>query len=116
MAGPIFHPFRDFQINGDALVTIKGGQHYSGTLYPSPALLGLSVGPIRVSIHPRHRPLHVDDYGPDIPADVMKMLADATIRMNLIHYDTELADICMMEATGQYSSTSTDPTVTQGLS
>jgi len=92
---------RDFYINGPALVQIWGGEHL-GEDTPGFVLsdLGLTAGPVRVSVDFRRADVFVDDYGPDVPADVLTRLATAAVRMELIHFDRTALDVCMREATG----------------
>lgn len=87
---------RDFYINGESMVTVKGPSDSVGTgSVASLVQLGLTESPIRVRLNIRHRDLIVDAWGPEVPADVQCFLTDATISMNLIHYDPYVLDECV---------------------
>lgn len=98
---------RDFIINGEALVRVKGNGELakpeSSGLSPGDARTGLwelGLADAGITITPRfyHMDVKADDYGPGVPADVRWMLAEATIRMNLIHYDTDILENCIVES------------------
>lgn len=95
---------RDFQIAGETLVVVKGGAHLvSGGIGRGIAdgrELGLSSDAIRLSPKYVHHDMRIDDFGPEIPADVIANLADVTIRMNLVHYDKDVLDVCARESIG----------------
>lgn len=92
---------RDFVISGEALVTVFGG----GALVDTDGNqtlqeLGLAAEGIRVVPKYAHKEIHHDAFGPDIPGDIMTQLAEVSIYMTLIHYDTDILDFCMANATG----------------
>lgn len=95
---------RDYRIAGETLVIVKGGAHLvSGSVGRGIAdgrELGLSADAIQLSPRFIHQDIKVDDFGPQIPADVMWNLADITIRMNLVHYDREVLDVVARESCG----------------
>lgn len=91
---------RDFIFNGECLVKVKGGAHMSGRAIGDLTELGLSVDDVRITPRFVHADMKVDDFGPDIPADVMWNLADVTIRFTLIHYDEDALDVCLRESMG----------------
>lgn len=86
---------RDFYINGETMVYVKGRSDSGiGTLQE----LGLSTGPVTVSFDFRHRDINVNAWGDEIPPEVQWMLAGANVSMNLVHYDPSILDICVMES------------------
>src|SRR4051812_41229379 len=89
------------------MVSVRGGAHLSGVM-SRPTQLGLAEKGILVRPNWWHRDLHYDDFGLNIPPEVMWMLADVSIRMRLIHYDQIILDTCMIEAAagGAFSVTS----------
>jgi len=94
---------RDFVINGEALVKVKFGDHIlelpfgeSGTLHE----LGLAVDEVRITPTYHHRDISPDDYGGQAPAEVMTLLAEAEIRMRLVHYDVDVLDAVLAESQG----------------
>ncbi len=98
---------REFNVFGEALVTVFGGAHLSGTpLHDevdgmvSGAELGLSLEQIKIIPRFHHKDMHVDDFGPDVPPEVMWNLADIRISMTLVHYDSDILDTCMGESMG----------------
>ena len=100
---------RDYQINGETMVKIRFGSHRSGgrdgsltyevgtthgVEWITAGELGLASEPITISPRFRLRDLRVDDYGPDIPPDVMSQLSDVQLRMTLVHYDPFILNLC----------------------
>ena len=85
---------RDFFINGETLVSVKGRADSAiGTLQE----LGLSDTHIRVTPDFRHHELFVDSWG-EVPVDVQFMGATVTIAMTLIHLDRDVLDACLIES------------------
>jgi hypothetical protein len=62
--------------------------------------LGLAADKISVTPRWKNEDIHVDDFGPFIPPEVLWMLADVNIRMRLIHYDQAALQICLAESMG----------------
>ncbi len=91
---------RDYVIEGEVLVKVKGGAQWSGIDLGSPTELGLSTDQIIIKPNFKHKDVNIADFGPDIPADILWNLADVTITMNLIHYDRSVLERCMIEAMG----------------
>lgn len=96
---------RDFQVNGECLVTVKG----NGALGDSQSVaklweLGLAEGPIKIVPKFIHKGMAIDDFGPDIPAEMRWMLAEVSIHMTLIHFDPSILDDCVTESMGGQSS------------
>lgn len=106
---------RGWQINGGGLVRVKFGGHISGTVgtdthfvsglyFTNLSELGLTTDSIDIIPKWRHGEIKPDDYGPDIPAELMAYLAEVRIKMTLIHFDRDVLDICIAESMGgQYS-------------
>ncbi len=88
---------RDFYINGETMVSVKGR---ADSEIGSIQQLGLSEDPIRVSLNFRHEDINVDAWGGRIPAEVQWFLSDAIITMNLIHIDRNILDVCFLESMG----------------
>jgi len=99
-------PDRDWVINGETLVRVKFGAHISPTVSnisgSMTTLCELGLAEDQIRIRPRfvHKDINVDDYGPDIPADVIALMADCTISMNLVHTSIPTLDVCLGEALG----------------
>lgn len=91
--GPI-HNFmaRDYFINGETLVTVDDQE--------------LGFTDQQIKIHPRfyHQDLHCDDYGDQVPPDVMAMLAEAWIDMTLVHFDPAIVDYAIRFSMGGAST------------
>lgn len=88
---------RDIQIAGEMLVKVKGNL---GSNIATLSELGLTEGPIRIIPTYYHQDLLVDDYGPNVPANVLQNLLECRIVMNLIHYDPDVLDTCLAESLG----------------
>lgn len=93
---------RDFAINGETLVKLKGSVN---SFLNDPVELGLASDSIVVSFDYQHKPVFVDDFGPYVPAEQRVMMATADIRMNLIHYERDYLQAALAESLGgQYIS------------
>jgi len=86
---------RGFYILGDTKVTVKGTNLLGGT-----QTLGLCEGPVKVTPRYKHMDIKADDFGGDIPPEVLWMLADATVHMTLVHFDPILLEACLALAMG----------------
>lgn len=88
---------RDYVISGETLVRVKGNP---SSAIASLSELGLAEKEVRIVPRFIHQDVHTDDFGPEIPAEVLAMLADVTIRMTLVHYDKSILDTCLAESLG----------------
>ena len=86
---------RDFHIEGETLVRVRFGAHISGNVRKE---LGLAQEDVIVTPNFRHRDVIIDDFGPNIPPEILWQLADVRIRMTLIHFDEHILDICTSES------------------
>jgi hypothetical protein len=85
---------RDFFINGESLVYVKGRADSSiGTL----SELGLASGPIVISPVFNHRAINVNAWG-EAPAEMQFMLSEVRVTMTLIHFDRTIMDVCITES------------------
>jgi hypothetical protein len=100
---------RDWVINGECLVTVKGaGALASGQisiitgsgLANPPYELGLAQDSITISPRFVHVDIKSSDFGPEIVPERMWMLADAKISINLVHYDKIVLAACVSESMG----------------
>lgn len=91
---------RDFQVSKETMVFVRGGEHLSGLSISTCTELGLPYKDIIVSPRLIHKEINVDDYGPNIPFDLMANLADATISIDFIHYDKREFELCSRESMG----------------
>lgn len=112
---------RDIIINGESLVRVKFGAHVNDPWinpfypdYPTTALgdvtpafagttiynLGLAIGSIKVSPKYSHHDIHPDDFGPEVPAEVLSNLMEASIHMTFVHWDIDVMRFCLAEAHG----------------
>jgi hypothetical protein len=79
---------RDYFINGECLVTVKGR---SDSLIAASTQFGLSTDQIRVSPRLKYKDMQVEAWGEGTP-ETQWMLADLTISMNLIHFDEAILE------------------------
>lgn len=94
---------RGFVIPGVTLVKVKGlGMLSESQDRTKPSLRELGLAAEKVEILPRwkHEDQYVDDFGPNVPAEVHTMLAEVTVRMTLIHYDPDVLEACVCESQG----------------
>lgn len=101
---------RDYQVNGECLISVRGGDHLSGGIGQFLTQLGLTDREGVVKITPTwvHRDVKVDDYGPEIPAELQWQMAQARVSMTLVHYDRSVLDQCIGEAMGGSADQSLD--------
>lgn len=91
---------RGYVIYGESLVTVKGGAHLSGFSLGSLTELGLTSDEIRIIPRYVHHNIRVDDFGPEIPPEVLANLIDCTVKMTLINYDADALNVCLQESYG----------------
>lgn len=82
---------RDYFINGETLVRVKGR---SDCAIAALSELGLSEGPIKVSLDIKDDDIILDAHG-DIPGDVQINCAACTVSIPLIHLDRTILDECV---------------------
>mgnify|MGYP001608992929 FL=1 len=88
---------RDFIINGETLVKVKGS---SSSSISTLSELGLAEKEVTISPRFYHSEMRADDFGPNIPPEVMWMLADVQIAMTLVHFDRAVLEACISESMG----------------
>lgn len=86
---------RDWYINAECLVRVKGAR---GTVIEDISELGLASEAIRVTPRFVHQDMRADDYGPDVPADVLWGLAEVQVRTPLVHFDPDVLDACLNQS------------------
>ena len=87
---------RDFYINGESLVLVKGR---SDSAIGSLSQLGLASDPITVSPGFKHKDINVNAWG-EAPADVQWMLSDVNVSMTLMHFDSTVLATCWQLSMG----------------
>lgn len=108
---------RDLYVNGPCLVKVKGRGALADTIGGEAVLreLGLSTGQIRIIPNFIHRDIQCDDFGGDVPAEIMCMLSDVQIHMVLVHFDEEVLDQCMSNSLGGYYNVDNEPAFDPGI-
>lgn len=82
---------RQFYINGESMILVKGASNTAiGTL----SQLGLTSDPIQVSVEYRTLEIQVDAYG-RVPPEAQSMGMVARIQMNLVHFDVSVLNACI---------------------
>jgi len=95
---------RDIIVNGEALIRVRFGAQLpasiSNILSSNTNLseLGLAQNEVRITPNFHHLDIYADDFGPEIPAEIHWMLADANISMTLVHYDNTILDYCLQQS------------------
>ena len=87
---------RDFFINGESLVLVKGRSN--GPL-ASLQQLGLAQQTIQVSWQTQYDDFTLDAWG-NVPAEVQVRLGIVSISMALIHFDPDVLEACVRESQG----------------
>ena len=88
---------RDYYISGPCMVQVKG---MTGTAIENVEELGTAQEQVQIIPRFIHQDINVDDFGPDIPPEVMAMLMEVSIRMTLVNFDRAILETCMAESVG----------------
>lgn len=91
---------RSFVVTGETMLSVKGGQHYSGLPIALVSQLGLSLGNVTYTPTFKTRDMIVDDFGPNVPAAVQTMMSEIIVSTTLVNYDEDVLNILMDEAMG----------------
>jgi len=91
---------RDWYINGEGLVSVRGGAHLYSGQGANVTELGLSFDAIKIMPDFEQTEIYTDDVGKKVPIDIMWDGGVVNIEMNLIHYDPVMLDICIAESMG----------------
>lgn len=62
--------------------------------------LGLTSESIQITPTFNHKDINTDDFGPNVPAELLWNLADVRIRLTLIHYDRDILNNVIIEGMG----------------
>ena len=96
---------RDYFINGECLVRVKGA---TNSTIANLSELGLADNPIRVSYEFKHSDIKVDAWG-SVPPESQFMLAVANVSMTLVHIDRTVLDECVRLSMGGGSAVGVFP-------
>ncbi len=102
-------PNRDFFTNGETMVYVRGGAHLAEGLGGDRTELGLALDDVKVIPRYIHRDVHVDDFGPEVPAEVLSMIAEVNVRMTLSHYDNLMLRVLQAGSLGSFNNDGTMP-------
>lgn len=107
---------RAYQINGESLLLIRFGAHMvSGCITGSAPVgnflyqLGLAERGVMISPNLNHMDVLIDDFGPNVPPEVLWNMADCIVTADLVHYDRGVLDACLLESMGGGVNTEIDP-------
>ncbi len=78
-----------YQVNGPAVIYLSGGR-ISAT---GKMALGICRDRVQIRINQYENPIHADNAGPHIPADMQDMGKDALIRFTLSEFDPAVLDL-----------------------
>jgi hypothetical protein len=92
---------RGYQIYGGVMVEVFGAR---ALIDPDgkrrKKQLGLTVEGVTWRPRFRHQEIYCDDFGDEVPAELMAKMADVSIDMTLVHYDPEILDACFANSMG----------------
>ena len=91
---------RDYQINGPALVYVKGNVSCGISTLTE---LGLAADPIQVTYEFQHLDIQVNAWG-QVPPEVQTMGGAAHVSMTMVHFDDAVLDVCIRESLGGASA------------
>jgi hypothetical protein len=106
---------RGFFIPGECLVMVKGHGLLANGNNPGLWELGLSSERINVAPRTSHKELKTDDYGEDIPAELLYFLSDCDISMTLIHFDDMVLRRCLGESMAGAGGKEADGDISEGV-
>jgi hypothetical protein len=86
---------RGFTVYGEVMVYVTGAI-FDNTLVE----LGLCTDSIQIAPRIKNREIMTDDFGDEVPAEVMAKMTDALVTMTLIHYDEETLSDCVRQSMG----------------
>lgn len=92
---------RAYYLNGQCLVLVRGSTS-SFLSDIDGEELGLTDGNGKVTILPnyKHKDVRYDDFGDEIPPEVLWNLVDVDISMTLVHFDSAILSACISESAG----------------
>lgn len=94
---------RDYYIQGECMVKVRGGAHIPDFVGDVSRELGLASEGIRVAPQFSHQDLPAADFGGHSAPEVLWMGGDCRVSMTLVHFDKDLLEFCVMEAMGGVS-------------
>lgn len=86
---------RSFTVYGEVMVYVTGSV-FDNELTE----LGLCTDSIQITPRIKNREIMTDDFGDEIPAEVLAKMTDAVVKMTLIHYDEDVLSNCVRQAMG----------------
>lgn len=93
---------RDFYINGECLVYVKGngalGLGVSQNGPPGVWELGLAEENVTISPTFNHQDKMADSFGPNVPPELLWQLVEIQVRMTLVHFDKDVLNACAVES------------------
>jgi len=95
---------RDWLINGETMIYVRGGDHLTSGAGRGRTELGLSFDDVKVIPKYNHKDVHIDDFGPEVPAEVLSMIAEVNVRMTLSHFDNLMLRIIAAESLGSFNN------------
>lgn len=104
---------RDWYINGDTMVQVRGGAHLTSGLNVI-TNLGLAIDQVRVSPSFSRQPIHADGFGKVVAPEYRSKLMSARVSMTLVHFDPQVLDQCVRESQGGGVGAIPDPTAVGG--
>lgn len=105
---------RDFQIYGEALISVRGNGNLGSGGGSIKWELGLAEGPITITPAYHHNPVNTEDFA-DVPVDMQWMLDEVSIRTRLIHYDPLVLSWTLAESRGGIWTNHTAPQIVNGV-
>src|SRR4051812_34759896 len=88
---------RQFNVSHETMVSVKGGDITSITE------LGLPLNEIKITPHFSHKDIYVDDFGDEVPAEILSKLMWVDVGMVLMHYDAVVLGVCIARSIGAHA-------------
>jgi hypothetical protein len=86
---------RAYTIYGEVMVYVTGSV-FDNELVE----LGLCTDSVQITPRIKNREVMYDDFGDEVPAEVMAKMTDALVKMTLIHYDEGVLSNCVRQSMG----------------
>lgn len=103
--------FRDFVINGECMVYVRGNGALGSSTTGDPQKHELGLTADGVQIYPQlyHDPVHTSQHGDKVQVETRWKLASCEVHMKLVHFNRDVLRACIQESTAAPLNTINDP-------
>lgn len=107
---------RSFYVNQESLVQVKAGAHVLSPSMSGSAVVVLGVAETGIVVTPSYEYTEIlTDLMGKKPCEIMGEMYDVKVRMELIHFDKTILEVCETEGSVGYQQGTTAKTIAGGL-